>query len=368
MIRSVSCLLAIAFVVCAAPIQATTIFGLTDTGELFASSDNGVTWAVGGTLPVSDAQAIAAGETSNELFLASRAGLVYRSPDAGASWSAVGAVAASDIVDMAIRTNGDIYLLSVAGTLWRSTDDGATFGAIATLTASNHTSLCDDAGGGNMYALTATGEVERSTDFGATWNVVGTIATSEAVEIRAIGLDLYVMTESGDMLTSGSGGASWLAVGTVSQVHMSGFTAYGGGLVAVSREGLVATSSDAASWSFVGSINQLNVVAVGNDVPTITGVGATPPAGFRVRAVWPNPVGDGGRVTVALDGGGLATITVGVYNVRGQLLLAKRVNVAGTASAWQFPLEVGELPSGVYFLRLATATGERTHARLVIVR
>lgn len=356
----------------AVPLYAANLLGLTDTGELFTSSDDGVTWAVTGTLPVSDAQAIAGGETASELFLASQAGVVYRSTDAGVSWSAVGTVAASDIVDMAIRTNGDVYLLSRAGTLWLSNDNGATFNAMATLTASNHTSLTGDAGGGNMYALTRTGEVAKSADYGTTWNVVGTIATSEAVEIRSISQDLYVMTESGDVWKSSDGGASWLAVGTVSQVHMTGLTIHTTGLVAVSREGLVATSGDATSWSFVGSINQLDVVAVGTDAPTITGIGPStpPPATLRVRSLWPNPAGGGGndRVTVVFDAPESAVVTARVYNVQGQLVLKTVVGAIGTASPQQFPIEVGALASGVYYLRLATATGERAYARLAVIR
>ena len=83
-------------VVCASSFHAAsgaTLFGLVDTGELFASDDGGVTWTVRSTLAVSDAIAIAAGESSDELFMATRSGLVYRSGDGGLNWTAIGAVA-----------------------------------------------------------------------------------------------------------------------------------------------------------------------------------------------------------------------------------------------------------------------------------
>lgn len=351
--------------------RSATLFGLTDTGEMFASSNAGVTWAVVSALPLSDAVAIAAGETSNELFLVSKSGVVYRSSNAGVNWTAVGAVAASDVVDMAIRTNGHMFLLSATGTVWLSRDEGVTFAAIATLTASNHVALTGDTGGGNMYALTQTGEVARGMDFGSTWNTVGTIATSEAVDIRALGQTLYVLTGSGDVARSTNNGVTWMFVGTISQVHMSGLTSYQGGLVAITREGDVASSSDATAWTFVGSMNQLNVVAIGNDTPTITGVSDQPPrlTDLRIRSVWPNPAGAlHTSVAAAFDLPQPAQITLYTYNVLGQLVATQEAGVYPAGEEHRVTVGVGALPSGVYYLRLVTSTGQNAHSKLVIVR
>lgn len=349
-----------------------TLFGLTDTGELFASSDGGVTWSIVSTLPIYDSAAIAAGETSNELYLSSRAGVIYRSADAGANWVAAGAVPAPDIVDMAIRTNGDVFLLSETGTLWRSQDDGATFNAIATLTASNFVSLTGDTGGGRMYALTQTGEVSRSTDFGTTWNTVGTVATSEAVDIRAIGQTLYLLTGSGDVARSTDNGGVWMMVGTASHVHMTSLTRYQEGLAAMTREGLVARSSDdAMTWSFVGSVNQTAVVAAGNDDPTITGIPGGPPSlqGLRIRTIWPNPVGSrAGSVEVSFDLPAAASVSVETYNVLGQLVTRNAPTFYDRPGEQLLSLDVRSLRSGTYYVRLVMDGGVTAEKRLTVVR
>ena len=367
---SLICVMIICLAVVPQPVRAATLFGLVNTGELFASGDGGVTWTVRSTLAVSDAVAIAAGESSDELFMATRSGLIYRSSDGGTNWTAIGSVSASDVVDMAIRTNSDIFLLSETGTLWLSTDDGVTFTPFATLTASNHVSLSGDVGGGNLYALTETGEVARSTDFGATWNVVGAVTTPDAVSIRSVGLNLYVLTGTGDIARSTDQGATWMMVGTISQVHMTGLTTNGTDLVAATKEGLIATSGDAVSWSFAGSINQLTVVAIGNDTPRVTGIGHQVPAlsRLRVRSLWPNPApGDVDVITVLFELDRPGQVALRVYDVAGKLVGERAPQAYAQAGEYTLRWDAGGLASGVYFVQLVTEGGLKAQTKLAIV-
>ena len=352
------------------PADAATLFGIVDTGELFTSDDGGASWNPQSTLPVSDAVAIAAGETSDELFMATTSGSIYRSSDGGTSWMGAGVVPASDVVDMAIRNNGDIYLLSKKGSLWLSDDDGATFTAIATLPASNHVSLAGDVGGGHLYVLTETGEVARSSDFGTTWDVVGAVTTPDAVAIRPMGLVLYVLTGTGDVAKSADAGATWVMVGTISQVHMTGLTTDGTNFAAVTREGLIATSGDAVNWSFVGSINQLDVVAIGNDIPTITGVRDQGPAfsRLRVRSLWPNPArGDGDLVSVMLETAGSDEVAFELYDVAGRLVGRREPREFAGPGVHTAQWDVGNLASGVYLVRLTAASGASARTKLTVI-
>ena len=97
-----------------APAHAATLFGLVNTGEIYASANGGATWTGRAVLPVRDAIALVAGVTSNDLLLATESGSVYRSTDAGTSWIAVGAVPANDVTAL-VASNGRSLLVARSG-------------------------------------------------------------------------------------------------------------------------------------------------------------------------------------------------------------------------------------------------------------
>jgi len=123
------------------PVGAATLYGLVDTGELFASADKGVTWHVRATLPTSDAIGIASSTDGPNMFLATRSGVVYRSSDDEDTWLAIGTIPAGNVVDIAIRGDGGILLLTATGAVYVSTDGGTNFVAQASLSGSNFVSL-----------------------------------------------------------------------------------------------------------------------------------------------------------------------------------------------------------------------------------
>ncbi|HMB69512.1 MAG TPA: hypothetical protein VKU85_09370, partial [bacterium] len=299
--------------------RATTLYGLVDTGELFTSTDFGLSWTVHSTLPVRDAVGLLRGVSGNELHLVSRSGSVYLSGDGGASWSAVGAVPAHDVVamDVALDPQNTLLALTATGTLWASTDGGASFTGAAALPAPDQVSLTHDAAG-NLYALTETGTVRESTDHGVTWTAKGVLPVSDAVEAVAFGADLLALSGAGDVWRSQDAGASWSATGTLSQVHMSGMMVGAPGrLYAVTREGEVALSVDGTAWVWAGTINQLNVVALATDLPP-TGVDVTLPVTERLllSAPQPNPSRGGSTFRITLASPDIVRLVL--YDVRGR--------------------------------------------------
>jgi len=352
-------------------VRAGTLFALVDTGELHASTDGGASWQVRATLPVRDAVALAAGRTSTELYLMTRSGTVHSSTDAGQNWNAVGACAAHDVVAGTLRANGDLLLLTATGTVWWSVDQGASFTVLTSLVGANHVSLTRDREG-ILYALTATGEVTRSADGGTSWEPLGAFNVSDAVEIVSLASTLFVLTGTGEIEKSTDGGASWVGVGTLSQVHMSGLSTdpASGRLVASTREGEVAISSDGIAWTWVGTINQLVVEALANDQPLSgSGVpeGTSPAARFRVGLPWPNPVA--GNVPVLFPFFLPSSDTVGleVYDVRGRLVV-RRAPSLFLAGEGAVSLSAVGMPSGIYFARLTTGTGYVAKARWSVAR
>jgi hypothetical protein len=334
---------------------AATLYGLIDSGELFASTNAGVSWTVRSTLPVRDAVALAAGGSSSELFLASESGGLYRSIDAGLNWTALSAVAAADVTAM-VPAPGQLLLLATSGSVYASTDGGVSFGAAGVIAASNLVSATRQ--GGFHFALTRTGEVYRSADGGVTWSAVGAIATSGAVEIVGLDGNLHVLTATGDLARSTDQGASWTFVSTLSQSGMAALAVGNGELLAATRAGETAASATGTTWTWRGVIGQLEVRALALDTPTMTAVehGARAPLAFA--APWPNPASRSVVFTLELERESMSTIEV--FDASGRRVAVPVAEQRVAAGRFTRVWSPGDLPSGAYFARARVDGVERT--------
>lgn len=336
--------------------RAATIFGLVDTGELYASSDGGAHWSLRSALPARDAVALAAGIASTQLFLATQSGSFYRSDDAGMSWSAVGAVPATDVAAMVTRF-GNILLISTSGSVFRSTDEGVTFNAVGAIPSSE---LVGATWWAAHFAVTRSGEVYRSTDGGTTWSAVGDIGGAEAVGLAVHAGRLYVLTSAGDVARSTDAtGTSWTFVSTLSQSGMSALVRVGGELMASTEFGEMAASADGESWTWRGAIGEPFLRALGSDDPTTTGVAPEGNRWFSFAAPWPNPARS--YVTLLFDLESEARTTVEVFDPSGRLVdrpIAGEQIAAGRVSRVWRP---AKLTPGRYFLR--AQAGDRSQIR-----
>jgi hypothetical protein len=179
------------------------------------------------------------------------------------------------------------------------------------------------------------------------------------------------MTSTGDIRKSTDGGVTWMAVGTISQVNMRAMTLDDGDLVAASKEGLISSSNDATSWNWVGSINQLNVVSIGNDTPQATGIpGNSPSAAPRLRItnVWPNPFNLSQPINVAFELPQATQVSFELYDVAGKLVARRASESLASSGAYDRSWQVRGIPSGTYFLRVSTTSGLEARAKIVVVR
>jgi hypothetical protein len=241
--------------------------------------------------------------------------------------------------------------------------------AQGTLTASNHASLALGADG-NLYALTETGEVATSLDNGATWNTVGTIPVPDAVAIRRWDTALCVLTGTGLTWRSTDAGVTWTAIGTVSQVGMAGLTQLVNEMVAINREGLVARSGDGSSWSWVGSVNQLEVVAVATDTPQAVGVPETPSEAPRVVLAppAPNPLRSGDVLLVRFELPGENAVGLELFDIHGRRVAARDPEPFTAAGHQAIQWNPGTLASGVYLLRISGRDGIQASRRVIMLR
>lgn len=359
----VSMLIALLMLASTIPSHAATLFGLINTGEIYKSVNDGASWSPHATLAVHDAVGIAARFTASDLFLVTGSGSVYRSLDAGSSWNPVGTITASDVVDFTIRPNGSLLALTATGAVYESADQGVSFTPLAALTGSNFRSLAFTRPAVRYYALTATGEVYESLD-AAAWTPVGALPLSDARRIRSLNNTLFVMSEAGDIYSSTDRGVSWTPVGTLSQVGMRGLVDNSGALVAATREGHVAASANGASWTWQGSINQLELMALASDAPATTSVdGTTPRPGFELAPPFPNPSTGEATFVVRLERD--SEVRLALYDLGGRQVAARAPEFlpAGTHPLKWEPV----VPSaGVYFARASSDLGAITRRWLII--
>lgn len=348
--------------VAATPVRATTLFGLVDTGEVFASIDAGATWEVRAALPVSDAVALTPG-ASSELLLATQGGTILSSVDAGHTWTAIGSVTAGDVVDVVGLPDGSFLLLTGSGVVYESADDGVSWTATASITGSDLASIVRFQG--RTLVASESGVVHESVT-GAPSIVVGAIPTPDLIDLRVRGGALDAMSRTGDVWHSADAG-TWEPVATLSQVGMAALSVVDGELLAVSREGHVAASSDGVGWAWRGTINQVFVVGLGSDA-AVTGLDEAPPVAVRISLSppWPNPrVGTGSaHFRLGLDRAG--AIELGLFDVTGRRL-ATRTEMFAEPGAYVLEWDPGPLAPGVYYVRLESRT-EIAGTRWVVVR
>jgi hypothetical protein len=351
------------------PAPAATLFALVDTGELYTSADGGAEWQMRSALPAPDAVGLAAGANPLDLYLATRSGSIYHSTDAGATWTATGAVSAGDVAGFALGPFGTVFALTRTGTLYASGNGGATFTALSVLTGSAWVALSRGPLG-RLYALASTGEVARSLDQGATWAIAGTVPVSNAVSLRRLGNDLLLLTGTGEIYRSADYGGSWIPVAALTSSGMSALVDVNGSqIVAAAATGEVASTADGVSWSWVGAINQLHVVALASDVPQVTGVPVDEEAPrFADASASPNPrYGAGG----AVFGFGLERpdlVRIELYDIAGRLRAVRAfewVPVSGKSGLrWDPP----GLPSGTYLTRVQFGSGRTLATKWTVVR
>ncbi|MFN0152413.1 MAG: T9SS type A sorting domain-containing protein [bacterium] len=345
------------------------LFAVTDAGQVFASSNGGVTWSTRGVVTEPEIAGLTPGLSQGTLFLIGEAGDVYTSGNAGVSWTVVGNAGASDCADLCIDRGGDLLALTRTGDFMRSASNGATWTVVSNAGFSDGAALAVGraiAATDSLFAITASGDVAVSVD-GASWTVVGNTGYTPVVDLVWADGVLRAITDAGEILVSNNSGASWSAVGAISQVGMRALTVAEGDLLAITKEGDVAQSTNGVTWSWVGTVNQVFVVALAPSAPEFTtsvGGPSNPGPGVTVRA-FPNPFTK--EIRFALSGvDAQSKLDVAIFDTAGRRVAQVHSGALGNQEGELFwrPRTVA---AGVYFLRVNSDRFSDTQ-RLVLIR
>ncbi|HEY5811007.1 MAG TPA: hypothetical protein VIT67_23755 [Povalibacter sp.] len=221
-----------ALAVCSDPRDPRIVFVAGASGQLYRSSDAGLTWVPANTgLPIVNLNALTIDPQDGTLFVALDLGGIYSSANGGGSWTRVssGAIEAVQILALVFDessgalfagTNGGLYRSSNRGVNWQRVDQGFTSAfvnrvVVQPLSAGSSVvvaSVLNDPSG----SLANAASVYVSSDAGLSWvrggsglSPVGVTALAAA---EVVGGPIYAATADG-VHVSNNRGSSWSVAG-----------------------------------------------------------------------------------------------------------------------------------------------------------
>jgi len=167
-----------------------------------------------------------------------------------------------------------------------------------------------------------------------------------------------MLTETGEVAKSADGGATWAFVSALSQTGMVGLVRDQGELVAATREGEVAATTDGWVWAWKGSVQQVWVRALASDLPVATGLPPAPPPAVPPLRTWPNPARGPFHLALQLPQEGAVDILV--LSPAGRVVAHPVEGEWWTAGRNETSWNPGALSPGVYFMRVRAGGAQRT--------
>ena len=352
------------------PLLPQTVYASAYGGGVYRSDDDGVTFFDPDSLNLTLTNhfvrdLVAWPGQSGHLFVGSGNGL-FETLDGGAHWvprNGGGLPAAFSVRALTLVPDrpDTLYIGSDSSGVWKTTDGGNNWNPVnvGLPTPFIHTLLADSGATSTVFAACDSG-VFKSVNGGASWAPARTGLPYGALgSVRALAQDphraavLFCGVYGSGVYQSQDAGASWTALdnGTLPSLNVRSL------VVDPYVQRIYAGTENGVSWTYY--------VIPGVDAPPIASEAR--PALFA----WPNPAGRGDlHVRYALSRAGRARVEV--YSLTGQRVrvLEDRARDAGAYDLlWDTRDAAGRaVPSGIYFIRLASAPGARTLRVAVLAR
>ena len=254
----------------AASASGTIIAATINNGNIYVSTNSGVTWTARASGQYWSSVAVSADGTRMAATVGNRAGTSYNgyiwtSTDSGVSWGTQSSSSGSkQWVSIASSANGTNLIAAVYnGYLYVSSDAGKTWSAVGTSVPGMlyWTSVASSANGSNLVAVANGGQIYTSTNYGSTWQQRTNNASLpwNNVASSSDGSRLVAALGNGSIYISPDSGATWtLNSTTTASGSFVASSSDGNRLAAAygstSVSGNLYTSTDSgASWSAAGN-------------------------------------------------------------------------------------------------------------------
>lgn len=169
-------------------------------GNIYISTDSGATWAAApGVSNINGWAGVALSADGSRMVAAPYSGQIWASSDGGASWAVLGASLNTSWTALTMSSDGvRVAAAQFNGPIQVSGDSGASWTARAT--TQNWWSMASSANGSILIASTQQGALYSSTDQGTTWAVAPAGWSSASLPLVAVSGDgsrLYAVAQGG---------------------------------------------------------------------------------------------------------------------------------------------------------------------------
>jgi hypothetical protein len=245
----------------AASADGTKLVASVYNGQLYTSTDSGVSWTARETNRLwwavassADGAKLAAAVNGGQIYTSTNSGVTWTARESSRNWYAV-ASSADGAKLVAVVNGGQIYTSTNPGVPWTARESSRSWQAVAS-----------SADGTKLVAAAAGGQIYTSFDSGVSWTARDTSRGWKGLASSADGSKLVAGTLGGQIYTSTNSGATWTARESNRTWSGVASSADGTNLAAVVQSGQIYTSMDSgATWTAWGSSRTWAAVASSAD-------------------------------------------------------------------------------------------------------
>ena len=248
-----------------------------NNGQIYTSTDSGISWAVSSSSPVLSWRSVASSADGTKLAAVGY-GLIYTSQDSGLTWSTHGIVTNwYSITSSADGSKLAALIQSDNGKIYTSNDFGMTW--ISGTVQLYGSTIVSSADGVRLAAVGTYSQIYTSSDSGVSWNVSTSSPTASwrGLTSSADGMKLAAVASS-NIYTSTDAGLNWTThaiSGSSGNWYSMSSSADGTKLVAGDMNARTFTSTDSGfTWTYRSSASAAGIASIADGSKfAIAGVG-----------------------------------------------------------------------------------------------